>query len=76
VEISNIMVMISKANPKPNLMVIIIYVASMVTRNLIATRKRKNKVVKDLKNQTTLMARRRIRNFLIFMLINLSLTLS
>jgi len=30
------MAMISLANPKPNLMVIIVFVASMITRNLIA----------------------------------------
>lgn len=50
VEISNRMVMISQVNLNPSLMIIVIFMAFMVIKNMIATRKRKNKVEKDLKN--------------------------
>lgn len=51
INVKNKIEMISLENPntKPNLMAIIISMESMVTRNQIATRKRKNKVEKELK---------------------------
>lgn len=55
-------------------MAIVISMVSMVIKNLIATKKKKNKMANDMKNQTALMGRRRTRILLMFVLFTPSLT--